>query len=38
MTAIRPSTLLMTAFVFAATALFAVAASPIVQIAAAVVA
>lgn len=38
MTANRPSTLLMTAFVFAATALVAFAASPIVQIAASVVA
>lgn len=38
MTASRPSTLLMTSFVLVAAALFAFAASPIVQIAASVVA
>lgn len=38
MTATRPSSFLMTTFVLAATALFALAASPLVQIAASVVA
>lgn len=38
MTATRPSSLLMTTFILAATALVAVIASPMIQIAAAVVA
>ena len=38
MTATRPSPFLMTAFVLAATALFAIAASPLLQIAASVIA
>lgn len=37
MTATRPTTFLMTAFVFAAAALFAAAATPVLQIAAQVV-
>ena len=37
MTALRPSSVLMTTFVFAAATLFAVAAAPLLQIAAQVV-
>lgn len=37
MTALRPSSILMTTFVFAAAALFAAAAAPLLQIAAQVV-